>query len=221
MARSVSGEKTDKAATAGRVARRQQANRSALLSAAYALFAKRGLHATTIGDITGMADVATGSFYNYFSDKEDIFRAVIAAYVDPVGDEIDRAGRNTTDPRLRLVSGFRTTMLKGISEPLWGRLLLQMVYFAGAANVGLLPRAARDLEACFESGLLPRAAKTMHVLPALSGGLLATLIAIQEGHVGAGDIDDLAVVLMRTVGLDDATTRELLERAVAPGEGPA
>ena len=47
-----------------------------LLAAAHTMFAKNGYKKTSISDITTEADVAVGSFYNYFDTKEDIFVAV-------------------------------------------------------------------------------------------------------------------------------------------------
>lgn len=44
--------------------------RSRLLQSAFQLFATRGFEATTVEDITQAADVAKGTFFNYFRTKE-------------------------------------------------------------------------------------------------------------------------------------------------------
>lgn len=49
----------------------------ALLDAAAQEFGSKGFHATGITDITRRAGVALGSFYTYFSSKEEIFRALV------------------------------------------------------------------------------------------------------------------------------------------------
>lgn len=49
----------------------------ALLDAAALEFGARGFHATGITDITRRAGVALGSFYTYFTGKEEIFRALV------------------------------------------------------------------------------------------------------------------------------------------------
>jgi AcrR family transcriptional regulator len=52
-------------------------NRAKLLAAARKVFAEKGLAAATARDIVRATDLATGTFYNYFDDKEDAFRAVL------------------------------------------------------------------------------------------------------------------------------------------------
>ncbi|MFD1418268.1 TetR/AcrR family transcriptional regulator [Companilactobacillus keshanensis] len=47
-----------------------------LFDAAHVLFLERGFKDTGISDISGLADVAVGSFYLYFQSKEDVFSQV-------------------------------------------------------------------------------------------------------------------------------------------------
>jgi len=56
---------------------RGQATRAALIRAAREIFERDGFLEARITDITSRADAATGSFYSYFSSKEQIFSALI------------------------------------------------------------------------------------------------------------------------------------------------
>ena len=49
--------------------------RKRLLQAAAALFARNGLHATTLGEIAGAAGLTAPAIYNHFSSKDDLFIA--------------------------------------------------------------------------------------------------------------------------------------------------
>ncbi|MHB8289681.1 MAG: TetR/AcrR family transcriptional regulator [Acidimicrobiales bacterium] len=49
-----------------------------LLSAAIEVFDQRGYHATRVDDIVKVANTSHGTFYLYFTNKEDIFRALIS-----------------------------------------------------------------------------------------------------------------------------------------------
>ena len=51
--------------------------RATLVKAARALFEKNGYLDTNVGDIAARAKVAHGTFYTYFSSKEDIFAEVV------------------------------------------------------------------------------------------------------------------------------------------------
>jgi AcrR family transcriptional regulator len=63
----------------GRRERTKAANRAALLEAARDAFGELGFEATGVRDIVRRTDLASGTFYNYFDDKESIFRAVVEA----------------------------------------------------------------------------------------------------------------------------------------------
>ncbi|MDG1007763.1 MAG: TetR/AcrR family transcriptional regulator [Alphaproteobacteria bacterium] len=51
-------------------------NRDAILDAARAVFAELGYGGATVRDIIRRTDLATGTFYNYFTNKEDVFEAL-------------------------------------------------------------------------------------------------------------------------------------------------
>ncbi len=69
-------------ATDSRRARKKLENRAQLLAAARAVFAEMGFGAASVRDIVRRTDLATGTFYNYFEDKDAIFEAVVGELTD-------------------------------------------------------------------------------------------------------------------------------------------
>ncbi|MEM6534171.1 MAG: TetR/AcrR family transcriptional regulator [Pseudomonadota bacterium] len=63
---------------AGKRARTKAANRRAILDAARRVFARIGYEATNIRDIVRETHLASGTFYNYFKSKEEVFEALSA-----------------------------------------------------------------------------------------------------------------------------------------------
>lgn len=61
----------------GRREQNKAENRTALLKAARAVFAEMGHGAASVRDIVRRTDLASGTFYNYFKDKDEIFEAVV------------------------------------------------------------------------------------------------------------------------------------------------
>jgi AcrR family transcriptional regulator len=53
--------------------RKKDAKRTAMMQAAVRVFADKGYHAATVRDIVNEAEVAIGTFYFYFPDKETLF----------------------------------------------------------------------------------------------------------------------------------------------------
>jgi AcrR family transcriptional regulator len=60
----------------GRRARTKARNRAEILAAARRVFAERGYGAATVRDIVRATTLSVGTFYEYFRDKDEAFRAV-------------------------------------------------------------------------------------------------------------------------------------------------
>ncbi len=60
----------------GKRERTKAANRLAILAAARRVFAQLGYEAATVRDIIRGTDLASGTFYNYFRSKEEVFEAL-------------------------------------------------------------------------------------------------------------------------------------------------
>jgi AcrR family transcriptional regulator len=60
----------------GKRERTKTANRQAILAAARRVFGELGYDATTVRDIIRGTELASGTFYNYFKSKEEVFEAL-------------------------------------------------------------------------------------------------------------------------------------------------
>lgn len=60
----------------GKRALAKEANRQAILDAAREVFARIGYEAANIRDIIRETELASGTFYNYFKSKEEVFEAI-------------------------------------------------------------------------------------------------------------------------------------------------
>jgi AcrR family transcriptional regulator len=72
-----------------RWARRKEARPHELLSAALDLFVERGFVATRLDDVAKTAGVSKGTLYLYFTNKEDLFKAVVRENVVPILGEAE------------------------------------------------------------------------------------------------------------------------------------
>lgn len=85
-------EPADGARGDSRRERKKVENRARLVAAARAVFAEMGYGAASVRDIVRRTDLATGTFYNYFEDKDAIFAAVVGELTDELLRR-HRAGR--------------------------------------------------------------------------------------------------------------------------------
>ncbi len=88
----------------GKRERTKAQNRAAILDAAREVFAELGYDAAGVRDVIRRTDLASGTFYNYFPDKEAVFRAV----VDESAQEVRR--------RLRTVRAHASTLEEFVGD---------------------------------------------------------------------------------------------------------
>ena len=81
--------------------------RARVLQAARSLFMERGYEAATIRDIASRADLSTGAVFASFSDKADLFKAVLAEDHERQLDAMESARLDDLPVRKALLAMFR------------------------------------------------------------------------------------------------------------------
>lgn len=84
------------AATLGKRAKTKALNRQTILAAARTVFARIGYDATNIRDIIRETNLASGTFYNYFKSKEEVFEAIADDSVLRFRPLLDEVRKNFT-----------------------------------------------------------------------------------------------------------------------------
>lgn len=95
------------AAKASRKERERLRHREEILSAALRLFAEKGFHNVSMQEIAAAAEFATGTLYNFFPSKEDLFFELLAATAEAGLSLILPALEGTDDEREKLARFIR------------------------------------------------------------------------------------------------------------------
>lgn len=90
----------------GKRARAKEANRKAILDAARVVFARIGYEATNIRDIIRETDLASGTFYNYFKSKEEVFEALADDSVQRFRPLLQRVREQAKDLESYLIAAY-------------------------------------------------------------------------------------------------------------------
>jgi len=111
--------------TNSRTRQKKDAKRTAMMQAAMRVFAEKGYHAATIRDIVGAAEVAIGTFYFYFPDKETLFVHLYEETAEFLLQAISQAvrGRGSLPEKIR--EGLQAYVNIAVYEPAVVQLLLE------------------------------------------------------------------------------------------------
>jgi AcrR family transcriptional regulator len=180
---------------AGRLDRRKARTRAALIEAAQALLAE-GRTNVPIQEITEAADLGTGSFYNHFESKDDLFRAAKSDALEKQADLLDAATVGIDDPAVVFAQSFRLVGRVHRALPELSKTVLSEGLAAVSATSGMVPRARRDIQAAAEAGRF-----TVHDLDAVMITVVGASLA-------------LGWMLHDRPDLDDAVTTDLVTRDI-------
>lgn len=92
-----------------RWARRKDQRPSEVLAAALDVFVRRGYAATRLEDVASRAGVSKGTVYLYFSNKEELFKALVR---ETIVVEIDRFGREMADSTVPAAEQVRAALFR-------------------------------------------------------------------------------------------------------------
>jgi AcrR family transcriptional regulator len=199
------------ARTEGRVERRKVRTRAALLSAARALFASQGMEQTAIAEIAERADVATGSFYNYFAGKEQLLEALLEDELSSQRVLLEARQDQVDDPAEKISIAHRHLIRVSRTDPDWAWLILRLDVPYRAAWATLGHAASEDLDAGLRAGRFDVANPAL-ALTASGGALFAV---IHEQLVGEGSPhadSEHAEGVLRSFGIPPAEAAEIAWR---------
>lgn len=103
---------------------KKDAKRTAMMKAAVLVFAQKGYHSATIRDIVREADVAIGTFYFYFPDKETLFVHLYDETADFLLRAMEQGARSQQTLPKMLQAGLQAYMNIAVYEPAVVNLLL-------------------------------------------------------------------------------------------------
>lgn len=202
------------AATGDRQARRKAETRARLVDAARRVFARQGVEATRINEITEEADVGFGSFYNHFEGKDDIAAAVMERAAAEAGAAIDEATADVADPAEVVAVAHRSLIRRAAEDRELAWLMVRLDVSHDVLWRGLGGYAVRDLQRGIDSGRFQVDDRDV-ALTAAGGALLGVLRAVLEGRLGADAAEAHAAGVLRLFGVAADEAREIASRPLA------
>jgi AcrR family transcriptional regulator len=195
-----------------RTERRKARTRASLVSAAQQLIAE-GRTGVAILEITQLADVGMGSFYNHFESKEDLFQAAVDDALERHGALMDQLTADLDDPAEAFAQSFRLTGRLHRAHPELSKVLLATGPRLLTSDSGLAPRARRDITKAVQAGRFSLADPEIGLV--VAGGTALALGQLLHDHPERDDAtttDQTTQAVLRTFGVPDDEAAELCSR---------
>ena len=194
--------------------RKREKTRAKLLEAAKRVMAGKGVEGTAIAEIAAAADVAPGTFYNYFRTREEILDAVAVSLVEEFRAVMTAIQKRIDDPAERIAVAIRLFLERVKDDPLWGWFMARY-----APSLPILRDQTRDIirERIIADGLRRRRFRlpsTRAVGDLIAGTSVTALRSILEGRAPVTIAAEVAELVLRGLGVSLDEAAEIAHRPI-------
>lgn len=194
---------------------KRERTRRRLMRAALAVLATRGVAAATAQEIAAAAEVANGTFYNYFASREALFEALSAWLTESLCRHIAASYAHIGDGAERMAIGNRRYVLFAIDSPGWTRLMLGLLD-AGAPLARLVwPYPRADLRLGVRQGRF-RPLNERVAADLILGTVVQAMRTALAGEAGRAHASATATIVLRGLGMDFDEAAEVAHRPLPP-----
>ena len=202
--------------TPTRTERQRLRTRRQLLDAGRTLIAAKGIAGLRIQEITEQADIALGSFYNYFGSKEELLEAVITESLSDLASAVITDVDEDTDPAEVVALANLRVIRLAYDEPDFARLIVNIGHSEALFGHAVHPHARIAVERGIESGrfVVP---DIEVLLTAVIGGAFALIREILDGRHGEYAHAAFARHVLAALGVPPGEAEAIVKKA-ARGE---
>ncbi len=207
-----------------RIDRRRVRTRAALLRAGQTLFAARSVDGVSIDDIVAAADVAKGSFYNHFPDKDALAQALADQARRSAEALAAKVGDGIADPAERVARAVCGFARQTLEYPEGARLMQRLFHGATIPDAPMNAGVRADIQAGLAEGRFSGLPLEAGVLMAIGVVQMAVARVLdQDAPARAAPLAaDLAFGLLRGLGVETADARAIADQAATDlFSGPA
>ena len=195
-----------------RTQRQQQRTRRLLLDAGRELVAANGVSGLRVQDVTERADIALGSFYNYFDSKDALLEAVISETLSAMAAATVADVDETTDPADAVAMANLRVVGLARSEPDLARLIVNIAHSESMFGDAVHPHARLAVERGIAGGRFI-VADVEVLLTAVIGGAFALIRETLDGRHGPQAEVAFARHVLASLGLRPEEALEVVTRA--------
>jgi AcrR family transcriptional regulator len=195
--------------------RRRLRTRAALLRAGRALLATRDIDGISVDEIVATADVAKGSFYNHFDDKEVFAREIGRAVRRQAEQAVALANTQVIDPPQRLARGLCVFLRFAIEHRDSAKVLWRLNPGSTMADAPINQELRRDLGNGIRLKRFPAVDLEVGLLLVMGAVVVSMRHVLEERvstpaqQIGAS----MAAGMLRSLGVARAEARRLAAAA--------
>ncbi len=186
---------------------KRERTRSILIDGAIAAIAEHGIQGASIKEITSIAGLSNGTFYNHFEDREEIFRQAALSIAEETAADIAGSVSDVDDGIARIVLSTNEFITRMLDTPEWGAMIVDAVHFLGDVRQDVGRHLRADINLAQKQKQLPESPDRFQLHQIVA--LVVFAIKVQlEGGRSKSVITQTCETILRLLGLPPAKARK-------------
>ena len=195
--------------------RRKLATRQALIDATHDLLALRNMDALSVDEIAMRADVAKGTFYNYFADKDELAREIASEARTRIENQITRANEGIDDPAERIGRAFCCAIGLALSAPKQVAAMMRLFPHALDPAAPINSGVRRDVAEGVAQGRIVAASEDVAIASIVGVFMAGVNRAVDlSADRARGFAQELGTILLHGLGLSRTQAARIMRDAV-------
>lgn len=194
--------------------RKRSRTRAQLMDAAVEVFARDGFEAASVNEIARAAEVANGTFYVHFKDKDAIAAEVAYRIADDFARRMDEAMGHIDDAVERFSCATRRFIEMAVRQPSWAWVLIRSAWYAPHFQRQMETNLRADLERGVRQGVFEREIDAF-MIDTLLAMIMSALAARLRGDAGPEAGPRVTELALRMLGVERARAHEAAWRPAA------
>ncbi|SKX96331.1 TetR family transcriptional regulator [Mycobacteroides abscessus subsp. bolletii] len=195
--------------------RKQQLARARLIDATSKVIAEKGVEGVRLREITELADVGFGSFYNHFKSKDELVEAVVIDLMSSISQELIAHVAEIADPAEAASTAHRWFVRNASVNPETARLIVHLDRADLLFQEMITPYARTMLQTGIDTGRF-KPLDLSTTLTYVVGATIAVTRGVLEGTLDTEAETASAEVLLTALGLGAEEALEISHRPLTP-----
>ena len=201
-----------------RMDRRRVRTRAALLRAGQQLFSERSVDGVSIDDIVAAAQVAKGSFYNHFPDKEALAKELSDVARTSIEEMAATLSIGVADPAERVARALCAFARQAVENPVGVGAMLRLFHGASIPDFPMNRGVRAEVHAGITGGRFIGLSVESGVLMTVGVSQILVARVLEQGtrrNQAASLARDLVFGLLRGLGLESSSAKAIAAKASA------
>lgn len=192
---------------------KKERTRAQIMSAALRLFGRKDAAGTSIAEVSAEAEVANGTFYNYFRTKEELLEASALSIAEAMSGDVEERMSDMDDPAERMGLAGLLFFKQARKDSNWGWALIRVAAVAPRMSEILRSYPLKDIQKGIKIGKFSIDSEES-ALNIYVGALHYGIRSIIEGRgVKKNHDQDTMVLVLKAFGIPTITAKNIITKS--------